>query len=104
MVLVLRDGTVTNLRKPEKMAQPPEAERMSSFYAQEIPQFLPLMLPECQNSGKNLRNLHLSNVLVAILLLIMIKFSIALFSVKTSSTRLITNVQQMSENGSMLPH
>ena len=32
------------------------------------------------------------------------KCSIALFPVKTSSTRLIRNVQQMSENGSMLPH
>ena len=43
-------------------------------------------------------------IIIILLLIIMNKFSIALFPVKTSSTRLITNVQQMSENGSMLPH
>ena len=40
----------------------------------------------------------------SIIIIIMNKFSIALFPVETSSTRLITNVQRMSENGSMLPH
>ena len=41
---------------------------------------------------------------IIIIIIIINKFSIALFPVKMSSTCLITNVQQMSENGSMLPH
>ena len=45
--------------------------------------------------------------IIIIIIIIINKFSIALFPVKkktTSSARLITNVHQMSENGSMLPH